>query len=286
MCPPRIKPLKIITARSTIHWCLLISLLANISATTNYGINVKAKENPTQEISSTAECKLNYPGSAPIPITKHPLFDTKYKQAANYMPLIAMRVLAYSKIYRKKGKAQIRRYYYLKNTKGEFSDPYAELTMDVQVEGKGLFGRTIKAKGKLNGMDLVFFNDMKFSLPKKALMNISASLDSCNFLSLRVESDGDKLTNDVNGVFFSKPVKYHTNWRNTKGMLANAPYEIYVEGVHNEKMLRVVSKGFIGDESTGQHSIKGQGVETKENYYEIEEYYGPLLIKTFVHIDA
>lgn len=236
-------------------------------------------------------------------IANFPLFDTPYKMAANYVPVLPLRALSDSDIYRKKGKAHMERRFYVRNLQGKLAEPYESMTVDIDVQGKGFFGRRIIATGKINDYNLHYENDISFRLPKKAVMNVHASLDGCEFLKLDIESDGDKLTNDVKGKFLGREVNYLTEWRNTKGLLSGMEYSLHAEGLtgastipcdgdnkdseyckdqdkaSEEALYRGTANGNIMD-----FSITGTATELRENYFEIEENYGPILVKTSVEI--
>ncbi len=209
-------------------------------------------------------------------LANYPLFDTDYKKAANYVPVLALRAIYDAKIYREKRKAKIIRNFYIKDLSGKFSKPYQKMEINLEVNAKGLLGREIIAMGKINEFDFDYYNRIKFSLSKKARMDIKAHIDNVEFLDLHIESDGNKKTNDVKGQFLGKTVNYLTEWRSTSGTLAGLPYTMFVKGTpEDEKVFSATSKGFIGtSEITGEVKI------VDKDHYLSEENYGPILIKT------
>lgn len=213
-------------------------------------------------------------------LRNYPLFDTEYKIAANYVPVIPLRALAEANVYKEKKSFHIERFFYVKNLKGDLGKAYQTIILDGNITGFGIFSRKIIAKGKLNEFDLEYENDMSFALPRTANMKVRAKLDGNLFLDLKITSDGNKMTNDVSGIFFGQDVKYHTDWRETNGILSGLNYKIYAEGILKDSNdFTVNMKGSIG-----KHSITGFGRMTSINHYESTEDYGPITVKSFITI--
>ncbi len=264
----------------------LLILVLIISATIAH---VKAKTKTLCESETTAKTSA---------IANHPLFDTPYKAAANYLPVLALRALGSTEIYRKKGHARIVRNYYVRSLQGKLGEPYETMTLNIEVKAKGLFGRVAIGTGTINDLDLYYENHASFGLPRRVYMDSFASLDGCEFLKLKVVTDGDKLINDVTGTYLSKTTNYKTEWRNTNGMLAGYNYQITAEGNSANAMLcdksnqdsaycKEHSKGKEGSlyeaKSSGLiagYKITGWIKETRPNHFESEENYGPILVKT------
>lgn len=212
----------------------------------------------------------------------YPLFDTEYKLAANYLPVLALRALAHAEVYKDKKSSHLERYYYVKDLQGKFSKPYQTLILDIDVKGHGFIGREVSAKGKLNEFDLIYDNKLSFSLPRKASMKATARLDGIQILDLNIKSDGITMTNDIEGSFLGQEVQYKTNLRDTEGILGGYKYKLHTEGIHPDAFsFETTTQGTIG--STG---IYGKGRLVKPNYYEFEESYGPILIKTKLTIKS
>lgn len=209
-------------------------------------------------------------------IQNYPLFDTKYKIAANYIPILAPRAFAHAEIYKEKKKCKLERLYYIKNLEGQFSEPYQTTILNIEVKNHGLFGRKIVATGKLNDFNLEYENIVGASLPRNAAMKVKASIEGIEILDLKIKSDGNAQTNEVQGSFFAKEVNYLTKWRDSNGCLANIDYKVHTEGLDIETdNFKVVTRGSIGN-----HEIFGHGNMPKPNYYEFEEHYGPILVKS------
>ena len=197
--------------------------------------------------------------------------------AANYTPVLVLRAIANSRIYQEKGKARIVRNYYLSNTTGKLTQAYQKMVYDIDVKGKGIFGRKIIATGTINDLNFDYTSKVSFTLSKKAHMDINARLEGCDFLQLEVFSNGEKKTNKVLGKFLGKQVDYFTKWRDTEGVLGTHLYSMYVEGKKQDGRFYGISKGTIGE-----FLIKGVAKETSKHHYEIEESYGPVIVKTSV----
>lgn len=225
------------------------------------------------------ECKPTQEALLVQTLTKYPLFDTPYKLAANYSPVLLLRALAHSNIYRKKGKAHVKREFYIKDLKGKFAEAFETLELDISVEATGLLGRKILASGKINNLNLNYENLIEVKLNNTASMKIKAFLEACEFLDLKVESKKSENSNTVLGSFFGKKVEYKTTWRDTEGILADKKYKIYVEG-STEGAFTLSSKGTID-----VYQISGTGKQISENKYLMEEYYGPLYIKTELFVE-
>ncbi len=267
---------------------LLLIVLALVS------LNSKAK--------NTVLCEPKSSQKEILAIANHPLFDTAYKSAANYIPVLALRALSSTDIYRKKGKAHLVRHFFVKNLQGKLAEPYETLVLDIVVSGKGLFGRNISAQGRMNDLDVYYSNKMSFGLPKKAHMDVVASLDGCEFMKFKVESDGDKMTNAVEGTYLGRTLKYFTNWRQSLGTLAGLPYEMVVEGngkssvpcdKHNQdntyckELAKHKDIVLYHAKSQGRISgyiINGWIKETRTGHFEGEENYGPIFIKTVLDV--
>jgi hypothetical protein len=213
-------------------------------------------------------------------LANYPLFDTPYKLHANYLPILALRALAHGDIYKEKKKFNIERYYYVKNTSGAFQESYAKLAGSGEVTGFGFIGRKVSFEGMLNEFPFRYENKMSFSLPKRAHMRVTADLDGLIFLNLDIHSDGDKMTNDVDGSFFAKKVHYHTEHRDSEGILADLPYKIHTEGKVKEiDNFYTVTEGVIGN-----YKVTGTANLTAPNKYLTIEHYGPIMVKTYVNI--
>ena len=210
----------------------------------------------------------------------YPLFDTPYKLLANYVPILPLRALAHGNIYKEKKAFKLERYYYVANISGSFKDPYAKLIGEGEVKGVGFFGRKINFKGMLNDFQVIYENRVTPSLPKRASMKVSATVDDVTFLDLLIKSDKDEMTNDVEGSFFGKEVKYHTYWRDTEGIIAGHKYKIHTEGKVKEK-----AKFAADTEGTiGEYDIHGNIEMIAPGKYFSSEHYGPILVKTYVTV--
>ena len=213
-------------------------------------------------------------------LINYPLFDTPYKLLANYVPILPLRALAHGNIYKEKKSFKLERYYYLANASESFKDPYAKLIGEGKVKGVGFFGRKISFDGMLNDFKLTYINKVTPSLPRRAKMKVSATVDDVTFLDLVIKSDGDEMTNDVEGSFFGKDVQYHTYWRDTEGLVAGHKYKIHTEGkVKEEAKFAADTKGTIGE-----YDINGSINMTAPGKYFSSEHYGPILVKTYVTI--
>ena len=218
--------------------------------------------------SAADQCEVN--------LQNYPLFDTPYKVASNYLPILAIRAFAHAGIYKDKKSCRLERLYYVKNLEAEFGEPYQKTTLDIEVQGHGFFGRKIVATGTLNEFDLEYENKIGASLPRNASMKVHAKLAGVEFLNLHIKSDGKKNTNEVEGTYFAKEVKYQTEWRDTNGTLANLDYKAHTEGLHNEvDHFNAITRGSID-----KYEIFGHGTMVKPNYYEFEEHYGPIVVKS------
>ena len=213
-------------------------------------------------------------------LRNYPLFDTDYKVAANYVPMLPLRALANGEIYKKKKSFHIERFFYVKNLKGDLGKAYQSIILDGEVTGFGIFSRKIVAEGKLNEFDLYYENNMSFALPRKANMKVKAKLDDIEFLKLKIHSDGVAMTNDVEGVFFGREVDYHTDWRTTNGNLAGITYNIFAAGeIRENDGFDVTMEGSIGS-----YSMKGFGKKVSDKQYQSSEDYGPIIVKSFITI--
>lgn len=215
--------------------------------------------------------------SQAIPAEIINLLDTKAKLAANYTPILALRGLAHSKIYRKKGTAHLERYYFLDGSK----IPYEKILLDIVVSSTKWNDRIIEAKGIINSQPIIYKNIMELSLPKKAKMNIYCNIGTYTLLSLFVNSDGTDMTNSVVGYFAGKPVQYFTKHRLTEGILASSDYDLSVEGLVNAKtgLLELKSKGTLAEVQ-----IEGEGRECPDGHFEFTERFNNILVKSYLHI--
>lgn len=205
------------------------------------------------------------------------LTDSAYELAANYVPVLMLRCIAESQVVRKAKTAHVERFFYQNLKKPKLVET---LIFDIKIEKTGLFDRKAIVIGKLDDLDLYYENDMDFGISRKGSSEVSASLNKSPFIKLHIESDGSKLSNRVKGEILSKKIDYFTKHRDTKGLLGGYPYEMYAEGVHTGALYTGFSKGKIGE-----YEISGSAKETSKDQYEIEEYYGPLLIKTKLRIN-
>ena len=212
-----------------------------------------------------------------LPAELAPLLNTKAKLVANYTPILALRGLGHSKLYRKKGTAHLERFYYEKDAK----TPYQKLILNIYVSSTKWNDRIIDAKGTVNSHPLIYKNIMELSLPRKAKMNIYCNVGTYNLMSLYVESDGNAMTNNVFGYFGGKSVKYFTKHRITEGTLAGSPYKMNVEGIVNPKtnLLELSSKGNLDEVK-----IEGTGKEFADGHFEFIEYFNDIKVKTFLHV--
>ena len=207
------------------------------------------------------------------------LFDEKAEVVANYSPMLALRGLANSKIYRKKGKAHLERYCYRANEKS----PYQKTIVNINVHTDEWRKRVVEAFGTINGHPLYYKNIMEFSFPRKAQMNAYCNVDdSYNLLSLYIESDGNKMTNKVLGYFAGRSVQYLTTHRLSEGVLSGSNYKIYIEGEHDKdsSLLKLKSDGFFDEVK-----ISGEGKEIKKDEYEFVERFGTITVKTFLKVE-
>ena len=206
------------------------------------------------------------------------LLDTKAKLIANYSPMLALRGLANSKVYRKKGRAHLERYYYKAGSKS----PYQKTLINLKVYSDKWRERIVEASGTINEHKLYYKNIMEFSFPKKGKMNIYCNLDDTyQFLSLYVESDGGDMTNKVLGYFAGKTVQYFTEHRLSEGVLAGSNYKMYIEGNKEEKtkLLQLKSNGFLDEVK-----ISGYGKEIKKDEYEFTEQFGNIIVKSYLKV--
>jgi len=212
-----------------------------------------------------------------LPAELAPLLNTKAKLMANYTPILALRGLGHSKIYRKKGTAHLERYYYEKDAKV----PYQKLLLNIYVSSTKWNDRIIDAKGTVNSYPIVYKNIMELSLPRKAQMNIYCNVGAFNLMSLHVESDGNAMTNNVLGYFGGKSVQYFTKHRISEGTLAGSTYNMNVEGAVNPKthLLELVSRGNLDEVN-----IEGTGKEFADGHFEFIEYFNDIKVKTFLRI--
>jgi hypothetical protein len=212
-----------------------------------------------------------------LPAELAPLLNTKAKLMANYTPILALRGLAHTKLYRKKGTAHLERFYYEKDAK----TPYQKVLLNIYVSSTKWNDRIIDAKGTVNSYPLIYKNIMELGLPRKAKMNVFCNIGTFNLLSLHVESDGMTMTNNVLGYFGGKSVQYFTKHRVSEGTLAGSAYLMNVEGAVNPKtnLLELISKG-----SLDEVSIEGTGKEFADGHFEFIEYFNDIKVKTFLHI--
>ena len=206
------------------------------------------------------------------------LLNSKAKIAANYSPMLALRGLANSKIYRKKGQAHLERYYYEAGAK----EAYQRTLINIKVHSDKWTKRIVEASGKINNHKLYYKNLMEFSFPKKGKMNIYCNIDDTyQLLSLYVESNGSKMTNKVFGYFAGKTVQYFTQHRLSEGTLADSNYKMYIEGSTDKDsgLLELKSDGFIDEVK-----ITGTGKEVKKDQYEFTEQFGSITVKTFLTV--
>lgn len=210
-------------------------------------------------------------------LTKHALFNTDYKISAHYLPILPLRAIAHASVIKDKKSAHLERYFYYKDASGKASaNPFETIILDINVSAIGIFGRKIIAQGKLNEYPLYYENILHGVFPKNAQMQASATLDGIEILDLDITSDGTKMTNVVKGRFLGKLVDYNTQWRETDGLLAGHAYKLHTEGLVNEiKEFKAVTSGTLGSAK-----ISGECNLIKPNYYESEEHYGPILVKT------
>lgn len=207
------------------------------------------------------------------------LLNTKAKIIANYSPMLALRGLANSKVYRKKGRAHLERYYYEAGSKS----PYQKTIVNIKVHSDKWRERVVEASGTINNHKLYYKNIMEFSFPKKGKMHIYCNLDDTyQFLSLYVESDGGKMTNKVLGYFAGKTVQYFTEHRLSEGILANSNYRMYIEGNTDKDsgFLDLKSDGFLDE-----IKIHGTGKEIKKDEYEFTEQFGSITVKSFLKVE-
>jgi hypothetical protein len=224
----------------------------------------------------TLDCKQEISANCAANLHNYPLFDTEYKLAANYLPILALRGLANAELYKDKKSAHLERYFYIKDLQGNFSKPYETIVLDIQVKGHGIIGREVIATGKLNEFTLEYKNKMGFSLPRNARMDVSARLDGISILDLDIKSDGTLMTNTVLGSFLNQDVNYQTKHRDTSGLLSGHKYTLHTEGIDQESdhfTVRTLGK-------IGSSTIYGKGGIVSPNYYQFEENYGPVLVKT------
>ncbi len=207
------------------------------------------------------------------------LLNTKAKLVANYSPMLALRGLANSKVYRKKGRAHLERYYYESGSKS----PYQKTIVNIKVHSDKWRERIVEASGTINNHKLYYKNIMEFSFPKKGEMHVYCNLDDTyQFLSLYVESDGSKMTNKVIGYFAGKTVQYFTEHRLSEGILANSNYRMYIEGNTDKDsgLLDLKSDGFLDEVK-----IQGNGKEIKKDEYEFIEQFGSITVKSFLKVE-
>ena len=216
-------------------------------------------------------------------LLEHKLFDSSAKLHANYLPILALRALAHADIYKKKKDFKIERFFF-ENDKVYEKDtdelPYASLIGVGKVSGNGFFGREIEFAGTLNAHTVKYKNVMKFSLPRRADMQVNAWLDEIEFLDLQIQSDADKMTNDVSGKYFGKAVKYHTTHRDSFGILADIPYKLHTEGkVKEDDLFHAVTDGLIDE-----NKVTGAVNFIEKNHYYSIEHYGPIRVETHIRI--
>lgn len=237
-------------------------------------------------LSADSACALsslcsNLPSPCSENLTKHSLFNTEYKISAHYLPILPLRAIAHASLIKDKKTARLERYFYYKDASGKISaNPFETIILDISVSAIGIFGRKIIAQGKLNEYPLYYENILHGVFPKNAQMQVSATLDGIEILDLDITSDGTKMTNVVKGKFLAKLVDYHTEWRETNGLLAGHAYKLHTEGLVNEpSKFKAVTSGTIGSAK-----INGEVNLVKANYYESEENYGPILVITKISV--
>lgn len=245
---------------------LVLVFLQLFSSSSALNLNI-FKPNPAQELIKASESIST-------------LVDTPYKQAAKYMPVLE-RALTLCKVPFKAKEMRVERLVYdLRNDSSIPGDPVEKLIADINIERNGLLGQVITAKGKLNDWDLSYINDFKFSIFGKGTMKIESTLANKPFINLDIFSNKRSKLVDVNGNLFGRKTQYCTKTSSTEGYIDSQPYKVEVEDVKkNGEVVAIRSKGSIGS-----YEIKGHGRKINDNYYEIEEYYGPLFIKTKVQI--
>lgn len=207
------------------------------------------------------------------------LLNSKAKLIANYSPMLALRGLANSKIYRKKGRAHLERYYYEAGS----SIPYQKTIVNIKVHSNKWHERIVEASGTINNHKLYYKNIMEFSLPRNGEMNIYCNLDDTyQFLSLHVLSDGGKMTNRVVGNIAGKTVQYFTEHRLSEGVLANSNYKMYIEGTPEKEtgLLELKGDGFLDEVK-----IRSSGKEIKKDEYEFTEQFGSISVKSFLKVE-
>jgi len=245
-----------------IYQCLILSLIAFILCPSALANPKEAKLNALNQI---------------LPEAIAPLLNNKAKLMANYTPILALRGLAHTKVYRKKGTAHLERYFYEKDSK----IPYQKMILNISINSTKWNDRIVEAKGTVNGFPLYYKNVMELSLPRKAKMNIYCNLGAYNLLSLYVESDGTAMTNNVMGYYAGKSVQYFTKHRVSEGTLAGSAYAINVEGVINPKtkLLELVSRGTLDEVQ-----ISGSGGEHADGHFEFTERFNDIKVKTYLHV--
>lgn len=211
-------------------------------------------------------------------LLEHNLFNSKAKLVSNYLPILALRALAHADVYKNKKSFRLERFFYMKNNSGNYEQAYEEIVLDGSIEPRGLFGRAITLKGKLNDFDLWYQNIMTASLPRNLFMDVVATLDDVKILELEIHSDGIKMTNNVKGHFFGQKIQYSTEMRDSNGILAGQKYRAHTIG-ENHKCIEFNTEGSFGD-----INISGEGKMLAPSQYETVEYYGPIMVKTFVKI--
>lgn len=212
-------------------------------------------------------------------IANHQLFNSQYKMAANYVPILPLRAMVHADVYKAKKPLTMDRRYYIKGADGKYVQ-YQKTFLNIDIKGHGIIGREIDAEGTLNDYPIKYRNVMSFSLPKKANMKVNASLDGVPILELSIQSDGKKMTNKVKGTYLGKTVDYQTNWRETKGTLAGIPYQLHTEGLIKEvDVFKAVTKGTIAN-----YLVTGEVHMIDHSHFESTEYYGPIMVQTKITI--
>lgn len=213
------------------------------------------------------------------------LVDTPYKLISHYVPALVPRVLTENKFLRRARKADVKRLVYLKAKAAGLEDgvhtqiPIEQFEATFEASKSGMLSRNVYGTGILNGFEFTYDSKLKYRITKTGTIETKSTLGGKPYIEVHVDSNGNNKTNKVKGTVLGRNLEYKTVWRSSEGMIGTFPYKIHVEGLRGKDHFAVKSYGSIGD-----YEISGFAKEVSKDNFEIEEEYGPLIIKTTVKI--
>lgn len=226
----------------------------------------------------TASILIPAPKPASLKEKLNSFVDTPYKMAAHYLPVIVQRAMMTCKVPYKAKKAYIEQLVYESATSAE---PMERIVAEINIERKSMFSQMITAVGKLNDLDLRYKNLFKFSLARKGNMQIESVVGGEKFIDLSLDANKNTSITQISGKLMDNDVSSLTQANSTSGTLGKYPYNIAVEDIKDKrgKLIAIKSSGSIAG-----YKIEGKGFARSKGFYEIEEHYGPLLVKTTVKL--